>query len=151
MTDELGNSIESDTIIEDPARVVEGFLYAMQDNDWDTVAAAMDENIVYHNVGLPIINGRNRTLKVLRGLERPGVGFEVKIHRIAVEGTSVLTERTDALIFGRLRVQFWVCGVFEVRNGKITLWRDYFDFFDIIKATVRGLVALAVPALKPTL
>ena len=51
------------------------------------------------------------------------IGFEVKIHRIAAEGATVLTERTDALIFGPLRLQFWVCGVFEVHDGRITLWR----------------------------
>ena len=55
------------------------------------------------------------------------MGFEVKIHRIAAEGNAVLTERTDAMVFGPLRLQFWVCGVFEVHAGRITLWRDYFD------------------------
>jgi len=148
MTDEL----PEETVTEDPARIVEGFLYALQDEDWDTMSAAMDENIVYHNVGLPVINGRHRALKFLRrGLERPNAGFEVKIHRIAVEGTSVLTERTDVIVFGGFRMQFWVCGVFEVRNGQITLWRDYFDFFDMFKAGLRGLAGLAVPSLRPTL
>jgi limonene-1,2-epoxide hydrolase len=74
--------------------------------------------------------------------------FEVKIHRIAADGAAVLTERTDALIFGGLRLQFWVCGVFEVQDGRITLWRDYFDFYDILKATVRGLAGLVVPSLR---
>jgi limonene-1,2-epoxide hydrolase len=60
----------------------------------------------------------------------------------------VLTERSDALIFGPLRLQFWVCGVFEVHDGRITLWRDYFDFFDMTKALARGLVALVLPSLK---
>jgi limonene-1,2-epoxide hydrolase len=140
MTDEL----PAETVIDDPAQTVEGFLYAMQDEDWDTMSAAMDENIVYQNVGLPIIDGRHRALKFLRrGLERPSMGFEVVIHRIAVEGTTVLTERTDVLRFGRFRMQFWVCGVFEVRNGRITLWRDYFDFFDfLVKAPLRGLADL---------
>jgi len=75
----------------------------------------------------------------------------VKIHRIAADGSAVLTERTDALIFGPLRIQFWACGIFEVRNGRITLWRDYVDIYDMLKATLRGLVALVVPPLKATL
>jgi limonene-1,2-epoxide hydrolase len=79
------------------------------------------------------------------------MGFEVKIHRIAADGPAVLTERTDALIFGPLRLQFWVCGVFEVHNGRITLWRDYFDMFDFAKATVRGLVGVLVPSVRPKL
>jgi limonene-1,2-epoxide hydrolase len=148
MTDEL----PEETVIDDPVRIVEGFLYALQDEDWDTMAAAMDDNIVYQNVGMPIINGRHGALTFLRrGLDRPNAGFEVKIHRIAAEGASVLTERTDVVVFGGLRVQFWVCGVFEVRNGRITLWRDYFDYLDIFKATVRGLAGMVVPSLKPAL
>ncbi len=89
---------------------------------------------------------------------RDACGFEVKFHRIAAEGNAVLTERTDALIFGPLRLQFWVCGVFEVHGGRITLWRDYFDAFDFfVKAPLRGARgdrrALAAPddvALRPT-
>jgi limonene-1,2-epoxide hydrolase len=144
MTDEL----PEETVIDDPVRIVEGFLYALQDKDWETMTAVTDENIVYHNVGLPIINGRHRTLKLLRRLETSNAGFEVKIHRIAAEGTSVLTERTDVLRFGRFRLAFWVCGVFEVRDGRITLWRDYFDFFDMFKATLRGLAGLVLPSLR---
>ena len=63
----------------------------------------------------------------------------------------MLNERTDALVFGPLRIQFWVCGVFEVRDGRITLWRDYFDMFDFVKAHAAGLLGVAVPALRPTM
>ena len=73
------------------------------------------------------------------------------MHRIAVNGAAVLTERTDVLVFGPVRLQFWVCGVFEVHDGRIMLWRDYFDMFDFSKAIVRGLVGAVVPALRPTL
>jgi limonene-1,2-epoxide hydrolase len=129
-------------------RTVEVFLNALQDADLETAGAALADDLVYQNVGLPTIYGRDRTLKLLSSLGGGTSSFEVKIHRIAADGAAVLTERTDALIFGPLRLQFWVCGVFEVRNGQITLWRDYFDFFDMFKATVRGLAALVVPSLK---
>lgn len=131
-------------------RTVEGFLNALQDADFDAADAALDDDLVYDNVGLPTIRGRRRAIKLFRGMEGRA-GFEVKVHRVAADGAVVLTERTDALIFGPLRIQFWVCGVFEVHNGRITLWRDYFDFFDILKATLRGLVALAIPSLRATL
>ena len=132
------------------ARVVETFLYALQDQDFDTADASLADNIVWENVGYPTMRGRKRIVGILRrGQGR--VGFEVKFHRIAAEGNAVLTERTDALIFGPVRMQFWVCGVFEVHGGKITLWRDYFDLLDIVKGTVRGLVGTFVPALRPTM
>ncbi len=110
----------------------------------------LDENLVYQNVGFPTIRGRARAMKLFRSMEGRA-GFEVKIHRIAVNGSTVLTERTDALVFGRVRLQFWVCGVFEVTDGRITLWRDYFDMFDFTKALARGLLGAVIPALRPTL
>ena len=132
------------------ARTVETFLYALQDEDFDTADAALADNIEWQNVGFPTIRGRRRIIKLFRRGEGR-VGFEVKIHRIAAEGNAVLTERTDALIMGPVRLQFWVCGVFEVHAGRITLWRDYFDMFDFAKATVRGMIATFVPSLRQTL
>ena len=128
-------------------RTVEGFLTALQDADYQTAEPALDDDLVYENVGLPTIHGRRRAIELFRRMDGR-MRFEVKFHRIAADGAAVLTERTDALIFGPLRLQFWVCGVFEVHDGRITLWRDYFDYFDMLKATVRGLAALVVPSLK---
>jgi len=147
MTDQLPDR----SLITDPARVVETFLYALRDKDFDAADEVLDDDLVYQNVGLPTIRGRQRTLKLLRGLSRPSAGFDVKIHRIASEGSAVLTERTDVLIFGPFQAHFWVCGVFEVRDGRITLWRDYFDFLDMVKASVRALAAIAIPALRRSL
>jgi limonene-1,2-epoxide hydrolase len=104
---------------------------------------------VYQNVGLPTIYGRSAAIGLFRRVQRR-IGFEVKIHRIAADGSAVLTERTDALILGPLRLQFWVCGVFEVHHGRIALWRDYFDFYDMVKATVRAVAATVFPSLRPT-
>jgi limonene-1,2-epoxide hydrolase len=145
MTDQA--SVSSDV---DNARVVENFLYALQDEDFDTVDAAFADTIVWQNVGYATLQGRSRIMKILRS-GQGRVGFEVKIHRVATDGNTVLTERTDAIVIGRLRLQFWVCGVFEVHAGRITLWRDYFDMWDIAKGTLRGLAATVFPALRPTL
>jgi limonene-1,2-epoxide hydrolase len=131
----------------DNVRAVETFLYAMQDEDFDTVDRLMADHIEWQNVGFPTIRGRQRIVSLMRrGQGR--MGFEVKIHRIAAEGNAVLTERTDALVFGPLRVQFWVCGTFEVHAGRITLWRDYFDMLDFLKGTARGIAATVFPSLR---
>ena len=134
----------------DNAHTVEVFLAALQDQDIDAAGAVLDEHLVYQNVGFPTIRGRARAMKLFRSMEGRA-RFEVKTHRIAVNGSTVLTERTDALVFGRVRLQFWVCGVFEVKDGRITLWRDYFDMFDFTKALARGVLGAVVPALRPTL
>ncbi|MDT5187139.1 MAG: limonene,2-epoxide hydrolase [Mycobacterium sp.] len=146
MTDQTSR-VSSDV---DNSRTVETFLYALQDEDFDTADSVLADNIVWQNVGVLTLRGRERIVKLFRrGQGR--AGFEVKINRIAANGNAVLTERTDALIFGPLRLQFWVCGVFEVHGGRITLWRDYFDMFDFTKATLRGLAATVFPSLRQTL
>ena len=134
----------------DNAHAVEVLLTSLQAQDADGAGAVLDENLVYQNVGFPTIRGRARAVKLFRAMQGRA-GFEVKIHRIAVNGATVLTERTDVLQFGPVRLQFWVCGVFEVSDGRITLWRDYFDMFDMTKALVRGILGAVVPALRPTL
>jgi limonene-1,2-epoxide hydrolase len=134
----------------DNAHTVEVFLTALQNADLDTANAVLDANLVYENVGFPTIHGRARTIKLFRSMQGKA-RFEVKTHRIAVNGSTVLTERTDVLVIGPVRLQFWVCGVFEVANGRITLWRDYFDVFDFSKAIIRGILGAAIPALKPRL
>jgi limonene-1,2-epoxide hydrolase len=82
------------------------------------------------------------------GYERGG-GFEVYLHSISADGPTVLTERTDVLTYGEMRVQLWVCGRFDVRDAQIVLWRDYFDWLNVAGAITRGLLGMAVPALQP--
>lgn len=53
---------------------------------------------------------------------------ELRLVNIAASGDVVLTERVDLFTFtdGR-QVALPVMGSFEVADGKITAWRDYFD------------------------
>ena len=132
-----------------PADTVTHFLQALQNKDTDVFEALIDENILYQNVGLPSIRGRAGVLKAFSFMRNPNTGFEVQFHRTTTNGGTVMNERHDAIIIGPLRLQFWVCGVFDVSDrGTITLWRDYFDMADMFKATVRGLLAIPFPALR---
>jgi Limonene-1,2-epoxide hydrolase catalytic domain len=57
-----------------------------------------------------------------------------------------LTERVDVLRYRAVAVGFWVCGTFEVRGGRITLWRDYFGWTTFLLATARGMGRAAAGA-----
>lgn len=140
---------ESSTPV-DNAAIVKTFLEALQAQDFDTFESLVADDLVYQNVGLPTIRGGRRVAKLMRRMEGKA-SFEVKFHRNVVNGSTVLNERTDAIVLGPLRLQFWVCGVFEIEDGRITLWRDYFDFFDMVKATFRGIVGMAIPAVRRTM
>jgi limonene-1,2-epoxide hydrolase len=129
--------------------VVEAFLGALAVGDFVSAADLLDEQVTYVNVGLPTVRGRRRTIAVLKPLGRPGTRFEVYLHGVAANGATVLTDRTDVLVFRALRLQFWVTGRFEVQDGRITLWRDSFDYLDLTRAFVRALAGAVVPALRP--
>lgn len=110
-----------------PIAVVEAFLAAGCTKDIARSSALMADDIVYQNVPFPPDHGREAVERRLRSFYRMPGAFEVRMHHIAERGGVVLTERTDALHGPWLDVEFWVCGTFEVRDGKIALWRDYFD------------------------
>ena len=133
----------------DPQEVVEAFLASLAASDVERSAALVDDEIDYVNVGLPAVHGRDEMAQVFRLLDRPNAGFEVYLHSISADGPVVLTERTDVILIGPVRIQFWVWGRFDVHHGRITLWRDSFDFVDVLRGTVRGLVGTVVPALRP--
>ncbi|WP_019204359.1 limonene-1,2-epoxide hydrolase family protein [Tsukamurella sp. 1534] len=135
------------SVLDDQA-IVRKFLADMADARVDEAIAAFDEDVVYTNVGLPTVRGKRRAGGVIRLLSRPGLGFGVEIISSAAENGTVLTERVDELRVGPLAVRFWVCGRFDVRDGRIVLWRDYFDNVDIVKGVIRGVLALAVPAVQ---
>ena len=42
-------------------------------------------------------------------------------------GDVVLTERVDVFVYPDKTIELPVMGTFEVRDGKIAAWRDYFD------------------------
>lgn len=124
-------------------QVVQQFLGALRRLDVDAAVDLLAPEVVYQNVPLPPARGREAVRRQLRLLTRYG-GLEVVFDNIASDGAVVLTERTDVLVLGRLRAAFWVCGTFEVRNGKIELWRDRFDYLDFLLSFVRGGLKLLV-------
>jgi limonene-1,2-epoxide hydrolase len=132
-----------------PTEIVERFLSQLAEGEIDAAVDLLAADVVYSNVSLPTVRGRQRVRKLAHlTLGRPGGGFEVYNHAISATDNSVLTERTDVLKLGRLRIQFWVCGRFDVENGEIVLWRDRFDWMNYTVATLRGLAGIFVPAVR---
>ena len=145
----LPDAAPPDVAPTDPREVVEAFLEALAAAEPTRAMSFLDEDVEYTNVGLPTIRGRDAVANAFEVFDRPSAGFEAYLHSISADGPVVLTERTDVLIFGPFRSQFWVWGRFDVHDGLITLWRDSFDYLDLTRASLRGLVGLAIPRLRP--
>jgi limonene-1,2-epoxide hydrolase len=142
--------MQEDVKVGAPTEIVTRFLNLLAEGDVDAACDLLADNVHYINVSLPEIRGQDRVRRVFQAMmRRKGAGFEVYIHRIGLDGDSVLTERTDVLIFGRVRMQIWVCGRFDVVDGRIVLWRDYFDWWNATVATFRGVLGAVIPPLAP--
>ena len=133
-----------------PKEVVLDFLQALHDFDHQATVDLVDEQIDYVNVSASRLRGKRTFSAVFQRFYRLAwAGFDVVVTNIAQEGDVVLTERLDTLRLGPVHSQFWVLGRFEVKDGKITVWRDYFDFVNVGLGVLRGLAGAAIPALRP--
>lgn len=121
-----------------PKETVKAFLAALEALDIEQALTHVASDVVYQNVPLPPARGIAAFEKQMRMMQKYGTGFEAKVHHIAADGPIVLTERTDVLESGPWRAGFWVCGTFEVRDGRIVLWRDYFDWATVIASSAKG-------------
>jgi limonene-1,2-epoxide hydrolase len=131
-----------------PTLVVTRFMELLRRGELDEAVGLLAVDVRYENVGLPTVHGRERVRRLFRRAYEDGAGFDVIIHTICADGRSVLTERTDTLTFRKLHIRLWVCGRFDVREGQIVLWRDYFDFVNFSRGLLRGMLGVHIPGLR---
>ncbi|WFR71962.1 limonene-1,2-epoxide hydrolase family protein [Prescottella defluvii] len=119
-------------------QVVEDFFAALGDMDVDRAVEYLDPDVVWQNTTLPTLRGLPAVRRALAFANRPSIRFGAEMQNIASDGTTVLTERFDTLFVGPLRSTFWVCGTFELHDGRITVWRDRFSWGNVAVGTVRA-------------
>jgi limonene-1,2-epoxide hydrolase len=121
-----------------PTEIVERFFAALTRLDPEAAGEFLADDVVYHNVSMSYAKGKPAVMKQLNLLTRLK-GFDVITHRIGSDGTTVLTERTDVMTIGPVSLAPWVCGTLEVVDGRIVLWRDYFDWVNYAREAVKGV------------
>ena len=110
-----------------PTQVVQEFCTAFAVKDVATIESLLADDVVYHNVGMAPAVGKEASLASIQGFLDMSESLVFDIHRIAADGDTVLTERTDTFVMNGLTAPVAVMGTFELRDGKIVAWRDYFD------------------------
>lgn len=107
---------------------VRSFIAAIEARDLDAAGALLAEDVVYHNVPIDPIHGRDATISMLGMFSAPCTGIEWVIVREMEQGNVVVNERVDRFGYPNGWLDLPVMGVWEVGDdGLITLWRDYFD------------------------
>jgi limonene-1,2-epoxide hydrolase len=110
-----------------PSEVVREFCAAIDRKDLDAVAALLDEKVVYHNIGSEPAVGRDATLAAVKFQFDMFEPIEFRIRNLAADGDTVLTERADVITANGITAPVPVMGTFEISEGRIVAWRDYFD------------------------
>jgi limonene-1,2-epoxide hydrolase len=88
----------------------------------------------YAGSAMAPIHGRAAIRDFIAGFLTTFDAIDFDIHHQVTNGAIVMNERTDHLRGNGKDTPLPVVGVFEVTDGAITAWRDYFDMAAITRA-----------------
>jgi limonene-1,2-epoxide hydrolase len=108
-------------------QIVRDFCAAWGRRDIDELLTFFTEDAVYHNMPMDAVQGTEQIRNVLQMFVPMAREIEFIVHKITSDGDVVFTERTDRFVMGDKSLELPVAGVFEIDDGKIAAWRDYFD------------------------
>lgn len=108
-------------------QVVDDFIAAVGRKDLDAALSLVSDDCYYDNVPIGDMRGRDAMRKFLAPMVAGDGPVNFEVHRKAVTGNIVFNERTDHLQLRGKTIALPVAGIFEVNDGLITFWRDYFD------------------------
>jgi limonene-1,2-epoxide hydrolase len=114
-----------------PEDLVRDFCLAWSRRDADELAAYFTEDAVYHNIPMQPVEGREAIRGFLAGFLALVESAEFRMLHVVAAGDTVMTERVDAFRLGEREGGIPVAGIFEIRDGKIAAWRDYFDLAQV--------------------
>ena len=106
--------------------MVREFLAAWERRDTEHIMSCWAADGVYHAITIPPIVGSAAFREFVTRFERvPGGRLEIR-HQVASDDV-VMNERIDRITFRGKPLVVPICAVFEVRDGRIVAWREYFD------------------------
>lgn len=109
------------------ADVVQQFIAAIERRDIGAAIALMHPDCEYDNVPVGPVHGHAAIRKILDPVVARTDEVRWPVARSAEAGPVVFNERLDRFRSGDRWIEIAVAGVWEVHDGLITLWRDYFD------------------------
>ncbi len=110
-----------------PEQIVRDFIAAVESKDIEAAVALLAEDVSYENMPMDPIVGREAVAATLAMFLEPASEVDWPVLRQMVSGNCVMNERLDRFKIGEGWLELPVAGAFEIEDGVITLWRDYFD------------------------
>ena len=108
-------------------KIIRDFVSAWSNLNPEELASYFTEDGTYYNMPTQPVTGREKVQQFITGFIANWTKTEWELLSIAENGNVVIAERLDKTTAGDVYVELPCCGVFEMENGKIKVWRDYFD------------------------
>jgi limonene-1,2-epoxide hydrolase len=106
--------------------MVRELLRAWERRDTEHIVDAFADDGVYHSIPLTPIVGKQAIAGWVEGFAGKPPGL-LEVHRQVASDDVVLNERTDSITLNGQPVTLRIMGVFEIADGRIKAWREYFD------------------------
>jgi limonene-1,2-epoxide hydrolase len=107
--------------------VVQSLADAWAAQDIEAIMGHFTDDIVYHNIPMDPAEGPDAVRGVIEGFLAMSESIVFDTLNEVSDGDLVLNERVDTFVIGGNETPINVMGIFEMRDGKIARWRDYFD------------------------
>ncbi|MBV1906280.1 MAG: nuclear transport factor 2 family protein [Pseudomonadales bacterium] len=113
---------------------IKDFVTAWSRLDAKELVEYFTEDGIYHNMPIGPVAGKDKLLEFITVFLKDWAKTEWELINISESGNVVFTERVDRTQIGKKLVELPCCGIFEMQDGKISAWRDYFDMATYTRA-----------------
>ena len=117
----------------DNVQIIKNFITAWSNLDAEELVGYFAEDGIYHNMPAQPVQGRDNLKQFIAGFIANWTKTTWDTLNIMGAGNVVIAERLDRTEVGDIKVDLPCCGVFELEDGKIKVWRDYFDMATFTK------------------
>lgn len=115
-------------------QVIRDFIAAWSRLDVEELVQYFCEDGVYHNMPTQAVAGHAALRPYIAAFLKGWTSTEWDVLNLVSNGDVVFAERLDRTVVGDKPVNLPCCGVFEMQDGRIKVWRDYFDIGTYVAA-----------------
>jgi limonene-1,2-epoxide hydrolase len=107
--------------------VVRALIDAAYSLDAEGVLEQLDDAVTWNSPPLPTFHGKHSVGRALRVLFRIVRSLDYRDDTWSESESRVFVERVELLQFGPFEVELPGVSVFQVEDGRVIAWRDYYD------------------------
>ncbi|NCF18485.1 MAG: limonene-1,2-epoxide hydrolase [Haliea sp.] len=111
----------------DNEKIVREFIAAWSNLNTDELVDYFAVDGIYHNMPTQPVSGHDDLRNFISGFLSGWEKTDWEILHLLAAGDIVMVERIDRTVAGGKTVELPCFGIFEMKEGKIAVWRDYFD------------------------